>query len=291
MFAQALNISLSIGEPYFHLTFAPMMAVLLLAMPVAPMASWRKADLTPILRSLAPAAIVAFIVAVAATVLHGGFAPWLFVGVFVGAWVVAGVLRDLLRRAGAGGVGRLFRLPLAVWGMAIAHIGIGLFVIGATTETASREERTFPLARGETAQMAGWSFRFDDVRQAEGPNYYATRANITVTHPNGAIQVIHPEKRIYPAAGTPTTEVAILKTLTGDIYVALGDTIREAPGVWRIRIARHPLIDWIFGGAGLIALGGFVSLAARIRRREKATVEEQAPASGAPKPATAGAPA
>jgi cytochrome c-type biogenesis protein CcmF len=291
MFAQALNISLSIGEPYFHLTFAPMMAVLLLVMPIAPMAPWRKAELTPILKSLAPAAIAALLAAVMAMVLHGGFALWLFVGVLVGTWVVAGVVQDLIRRAGAGGAGRLFRLPLTVWGMAFAHIGIGLFVVGATVETASREERTFPLARGETAQMAGWTFRFDGVKQVEGPNYYATRADITVTHENGQTEVIHPEKRLYPAAGTPTTEVAIQKTLTGDVYVALGDTIRDAPGVWRIRIATHPLIDWIFGGAGLIAVGGFISLAARIRRREKVVAEERATAAEAPKPAAAGAPA
>jgi cytochrome c-type biogenesis protein CcmF len=291
MFAQALNVSLSIGEPYFHLTFAPMMAVLLLVMPLAPMAPWRKAELAPILRSLLPAGVVSLIAAGVAMVLHGGFAPWLFLGVFVGAWVVAGVAMDLMRRAGPGGVGRLFRLPLTVWGMAIAHIGIGLFAVGATVETAARSERTFPLARGETAEMAGWSFRFDGVSQAEGPNYYATRADITVTHPDGTTEVIHPEKRMYPAAGTPTTEVAIRKTLTGDVYVALGDTIRDAPGVWRIRIATHPLIDWIFGGAGLIAVGGFIALAARIRRREKVTVEETAPAAGAPEPARAGAPA
>jgi cytochrome c-type biogenesis protein CcmF len=290
MFAQALNISLSIGEPYFLLTFAPMMAALLLVMPAAPMAPWRKAELTPILKSLAPAAVVSAIAAGAAMVLHGGFALWLFVGVFVGAWVVTGVVTDLLRRAGAGGAGRLFRLPLTVWGMAIAHIGIGLFVVGATTEAATRAERTFPLSRGESAQMAGWTFRFDNVKQVDGPNYYATRADITVTHPDGSTEVIHPEKRLYPAAGTPTTEVAIRKTLTGDVYVALGDTIRDAPGVWRIRIATHPLIDWIFGGAGLIALGGFLALAARIRRREKVTAEEQA-SSETPKQAPAGAPA
>jgi cytochrome c-type biogenesis protein CcmF len=73
-----------------------------------------------------------------------------------------------------------------------------------------------------------------------------------------------------------TTEVSIRKTLTGDVYVALGDTMRDEPGVWRIRIATHPLIDWVWGGALLIAFGGFLSLTARIRRR--APVSEQAPA-------------
>jgi len=70
--------------------------------------------------------------------------------------------------------------------------------------------------------------------------------------------------------------VAIRKTLTGDVYVALGDQVRDVPGAWRIRIAQHPLIDWVFGGAGLIAVGGFLSLAARIRRRAPVTKAEAA---------------
>ncbi len=80
-----------------------------------------------------------------------------------------------------------------------------------------------------------------------------------------------------------TTDGGDQKTPGGDIYVALGDTIREEPGVWRLRIAHHPLIDWVFGGAALIAVGGFMSLAARLSRRSPA------PATSAETPASDGA--
>jgi cytochrome c-type biogenesis protein CcmF len=138
--------------------------------------------------------------------------------------------------------------------------------------------------------MAGWTFEFQGVRSEEGPNYYATQASIKVTH-DGTTEIIHPEKRFYPVANTSTTEVAIRKTLGGDVYVALGDTIRDEPGVWRIRIAHHPMIDWIFGGASLIAVGGFMSLAARLRRRSTAQAEAPAtdPSAEAPAAPAAGA--
>ncbi|MFZ9364149.1 MAG: cytochrome c-type biogenesis CcmF C-terminal domain-containing protein, partial [Arenimonas sp.] len=99
-------------------------------------------------------------------------------GVLVGVWVVFGVGMDVVRRVGPGGFGRVFRLPLTVWGMASAHIGVGIFVIGATVETATRSERTFPLRPGEIAEMAGWTFQFQNLEQVEGPNYSALRANI-----------------------------------------------------------------------------------------------------------------
>ena len=282
MFAQALNISISIGEPYFQLTFAPMMAILLLFLPLAQQSTWRRTELTPLFRRLWPAALIALAASLAAYFVVGK-SVWIIPGVLVGLWVVFGVGTDFARRVGPGGLGRVFRLPFSVWGMTLAHIGIGLFVIGATTETVARQERTFALGPGQSAQMFNWDFRFDGVSDGEGPNYYSTRASITVTH-DGKTSVIAPEKRFYPVANTPTTEVSIRKTLEGDVYVALGDTLRDEPGVWRIRIAKHPLIDWIWGGALLIALGGFMSLASRIRRRERVT--ESAP--DAAQPATAG---
>ncbi len=277
--------SISIGEPYFQLTLAPMIAMLLLFMPFAQAAPWRKAELGPLMKWLMPAAAVAVVAAIVALAM-GGWGIWLGFGVLVGVWVVVGVGMDVVRRVGPGGFGRFLRLPLTVWGMAIAHIGMGLFVIGATVETATRTEQTFPLRRGEIAEMAGWTFQFQNLEEVEGPNYSALRANILVTH-DGKTEVIQPETRTFQVARTSTTEVAIRKTLGGDVYVALGDQLREDPAAWRIRIAYHPLIDWVFGGAGLIALGGFLSLAARVRRRSPATAPEtEAAVESAPAPAS-----
>jgi len=270
--------SLSIGEPYFQLTLAPMVAILLLFMPLAQAATWRKAEVSPLMKWLAPAAVAAVVAALIAMAM-GGWGLWLGFGVLVGVWVVFGVGFDVMRRVGPGGAGRFFRMPLTVWGMAIAHLGIGIFVIGATVETATRTERTFPLKPGEIAEMGGWTYEFLGVSSVDGPNYTALRADIKVTH-GGSTEIIQPETRSFPLARTSTTEVAIRKTLTGDVYVALGDQVRDVPGSWRIRIAQHPLIDWVFGGAGLIAIGGFLSLAARIRARAPVTTPEEATASG-----------
>ena len=107
---------------------------------------------------------------------------------------------------------------------------------------------------------------------------------------DGRTEVIQPETRTFKVARTSTTEVSIRKTLGGDVYVALGDQVREDPAAWRIRIAYHPLIDWVFGGAGLIAVGGFLSLAARVRRRSAATAPEIEAAVESP-PAPASVPA
>ncbi len=269
---EAFGATISIQEPYFAMTMAPMMAVLFLFLPFAEMSTWRKTEIAPLARRLAPAGLVALAAAVLAMFVYRG-TFWLGFGVFVGAWVFGGVITDLARRIGSGGVSRALKLNRSVWGMAIAHLGVAIFVIGVACESAARIERTFVMSPGDQVEMNGRTFTFNGVREVEGPNYYATRANVEVTR-GGRTGSMQPEKRIYPVAGTPTTEVAIRKTPGGDVYVALGDSVREQPGAWRIRISHHPLIDWVFGGAILIAVGGLVSLSSRRRGAVKAEAPE-----------------
>jgi cytochrome c-type biogenesis protein CcmF len=95
---------------------------------------------------------------------------------------------------------------------------------------------------------------------------------VKVTH-GGTTEMIHPEKRFYPVADTSTTEVAIRKTL------AVTSTWRSATQFATARrlahrIAHHPLIDWVFGGAALDCVGGFMSLVARLRRRAPVAATE-----------------
>jgi cytochrome c-type biogenesis protein CcmF len=272
--AQAFGASLSIGEPWFHYSIVPIMAILFLFLPFAQGAPWRHADVGPMARRLAPAAIVAAVAALGSYALFPK-SLWLIPGILIGVWVIGGVIVDLRRRASGGGIGRLAKLSGSVWGMTIAHIGLGLFLIGATTETAGRTENTVLLAPGEQTEMDGRTFRLDSIEQVEGPNYKAQRANLTVTR-NGQVGIMAPERRFYPASQSSTTEVAIRKTLGGDVYIALGEPVPNRPGAWRMRISHHPLVDWVFGGAGLIAVGGIVSLAARRRRTAESPVETPA---------------
>ncbi|MBB34009.1 MAG: cytochrome C biogenesis protein CcmF [Hirschia sp.] len=262
---------ISVGSPYFDMTLAPLMAILFLAPPAAQSFAWRKADLTPVLKRLIIAGALAIAAAGATFILLAG-KLWAVLGVAIGVWLIAGTITDLLRRIGGGGVARAFALSASIWGMTIAHIGLGVFVIGASVEVNGRVERTFALMPGETAELDNWTFTFNGVQSDEGPNYFSQVADITAVKGRREMQLA-PQKRFYPAAGMPTTEVAIRKSLTGDLYVALGDEVRGRPGAWTLRVSFNPMIDWVFGGAGLIALGGFMAFASK-RLRQRVEVDD-----------------
>ena len=86
-----------------------------------------------------------------------------------------------------------------------------------------------------------------------------------------------PEKRLYKVQQMPMTEAAIDTGLTRDLYVALGEMLDER--TWTLRVYIKPFVDWIWGGAALMALGGLVALA---DRRYRVPVAQALPALAVP---------
>jgi cytochrome c-type biogenesis protein CcmF len=257
LMAEAAGRTISVGEPYFNLTFTPMLALLLLVLPVVQAWAWGKADL----KNWSKWAIGGSTLALVFLALGVGL--WdisigAALGLALGAWLVIGALWELKRRAVTPG--RVFRLPPRVWGMTLAHIGLGLFVIGAVVETTGRYESTVALAEGGSGTVAGWTLTLEQVRAIEGPNWYADRAQLTATR-GSAKAVMTPMKRYYPAAQMPTTETAIHKTGTGDLYAALGEQrIVDGEPRWVFRVYYNPMIDLLYFGVILMAMGGTFSL-------------------------------
>lgn len=251
---------ISVGVPYFNLTFAPMLGALLLVLPIVQDWSWGKAELkAQWQRSVIVGVVIGVAVLAIITLTRVPIGAGLCVG--LGLWLLYGAGRELFRRAVTPA--RIFKLPLRVWGMSLAHAGIGLFVIGAVVETSTRYEQTMVLSQGESAELAGWNITLDKVASAEGANWYADRGTL-IARKGGQSVRLEPEKRYYPAARMPTTETAIHKTLTGDLYAALGDR-RTIDGKtrWTFQVYFNPLIDLVFLGVVLMGLGGVFAMFGR----------------------------
>jgi cytochrome c-type biogenesis protein CcmF len=261
---------ISVGPPFFNLTVAPLMAALFILLPFGPMLTWRIGDLRAAALRLAPAAALAALTLIVALFATGWRAAPA-IGLAIGVWLVAGgavYLWSRLQRGDGGLSAKAALLPLAVWSMSLAHVGAGVLTIGAVAETAFRSERALALAPGQSVAFAGRQVTLLDVGEVEGPNYSATRANFRVDGRSGA-RLVSAERRFYPTAPTPTTEVGILSALDGDLYIALGEAVRGSGGAWAVRLYHNPLVQLIFLGAAMMGAGGLLSLVALARRRKK----------------------
>jgi cytochrome c-type biogenesis protein CcmF len=260
--------ALSVGPPYFNLTFTPLMGLVLIALPIAPFMAWKRADLMGALQRLWAAAAIAALAGTLTLALMGGKAL-ASLGIALGTWLICGAISELLDRIKLGKVpvnqamSRLKSLQRSALGMTLAHLGMGIFVIGAVSEVAFRIEHTATMGLGETTQFAGNTVKLKAVQAQEGPNYYADRATLVLRDGKREV-LLQPERRFYPAARMPTTEVAIKSSFGGDLYAALGDP-SEVNGrmAWTVRLYWNPMIIFIFGGSLLMAAGGLVSLSDR----------------------------
>jgi len=261
---------ISVGPPFFNATVGPLLGALFLLLPFGPMLTWRVGDMRAALMRLAPAALLGVVTLVASLALaQGRAAP--AIGLAIGVWLIAGGVIYLWTRVQRGdgrALAKFAALPLAVWSMSLAHVGAGVLTVGAIAETAFRSERAVSLAPGESVDFAGRRLTMLEVGQTEGPNYSATRANFRVDR-GGASQRLSAERRYYPTSPMPTTEVGILSGLDGDLYIALGEAVRDRPGAWAVRVYHNTLVHWIFAGVAMMGLGGVLSAVALARRKER----------------------
>jgi cytochrome c-type biogenesis protein CcmF len=269
---------ISVGAPFFNLTFAPLFIPLMFAMPFGPLMAWKRGDILGAAQRLT-VAFGAGIVAVAATfaVASQGSASLAPFGIGLAFFVMMGAVTDIVERVG------LFReplstvrrrasgLPRSAWGTALAHFGVGVTLLGIVSVVTWASERIVALKPSQTISLAGYDLTFDGLAQRAGPNYREAVARFTVREAGIPVGVMEPSKRNFASRATTTTEAALMTQGVSQLYLSFGDTSGDGSISVRLYYKRMVLLIWL--GAVAMAIGGGLSLSDRRLRV------------GAPKPA------
>ena len=263
---------LSVGPPYFNAVFVPLMVPALLMMGPGPLARWRDDELIGLARRLvAPAVVTVMATALVAWWLQG--VSWLVaMGLALAFWVAASTGQQVWSRwslhGGRGLWARARAQPASFYGMACAHLGVAVFVLGVTVVSGHHTERDVRMAPGEFTELAGYRFEMTGLEARRGPNFAAVVASIQVTEGGRLVSTLRPARRVYDASRMPMTEVAIDRQLSRDLYVALGESLGD--GAWSLRVHHKPLVNTIWLGCLLMAAGGVWALWGRVRQRQRA---------------------
>ena len=271
---------ISVGAPFFNLTFVPLMLPLICAIPFGPLLAWKRGDLVGVEQRLLWAAAVALITIAAVYAMAGVRATLAPFAIGLAVFVIGGAVTDLVERTGlfrvspAVALRRALGLPRATWGTALAHVGVGLALIGIVAETVWGAERIVALKPGEVVSLRNYDFTFEGLVPRQGPNYRELAGRFTVRRSGAVLGVMAPSKRVFPARGeTVTTEAALMTRGLSQLYLSLGD--QNADGSVTVRLYHKPLVLLIWIGPMIMVLGGVLSLSDRRLRV------------GAPKPARA----
>ena len=284
LFLEAVDGSkISVGPPYFNLTFGPLMIPILLAVPLGPLMAWKRSDLFPVLQRLyfaAGAALFATILALSFvdgvgvfSALAVGLSVWVMLGSFMEVWQRSGLPKNSL----SGAYARLSGLPRSTWGTAFAHFGLGVMVLGIVGATAFSTEDGALLRKGEKLEISGFTLVHNGTIRERGANFDADSLIVSVQRGGVEELQLKPAKRFYTGHGSATTEAALKTYGFSQLYVSVGDTDEEGRTVLRAWWKSQVLLVWI--GPILMAFGGCLSLSDRRLRvgvAQKAKARRQA---------------
>ncbi|WP_407159825.1 heme lyase CcmF/NrfE family subunit [Bradyrhizobium sp. STM 3557] len=258
---------ISVGAPFFNLTFGPLFLPLLIAVPFGPMLAWKRGDLLGAAQRLLAAGIAALVgLAIAWAWARGGsaLAP---LAIALAVFVIAGAVVDLVERVGLARVPfvislhRARGLPRSVWGTAFAHAGLGVALIGIVCETTWNSEYIGTMHPGDARPIAGYELTFEGMQQRQGPNFNEVVGTFKVSAAGKPLAVMTPSKRTFTTRGMSTTEAALMTRGVSQLYISLGDA--TADGGMAVRVYHKPLVLLIWFGPVLMAFGGLLSLSDR----------------------------
>ncbi|MDB5562415.1 MAG: CcmF [Hyphomicrobiales bacterium] len=259
--------TISVGAPFFNLTFGTLMAPLLVLIPFGPFLAWKRGDLVAVVQRLGGAVAVTLLVTLVVFILSGAQFSLAPLGLLLGFWVGFGAIAELVDRIKLGRIApleswnRLKGLPRTAFSTALAHFGMGFTVIGIVATSAWQGELITTMAPGQTAQLSGYSVVFNGTTDAGGPNYDAQRASFTITDPHGGVRQSAAERRTFTASRQQTTEADIQTYGLSQLYLQLGEAGDGNTSV--VRLWYKPFVTMIWLGAVIMALGGFLSLSDR----------------------------
>ncbi|HEY5302342.1 MAG TPA: cytochrome c-type biogenesis CcmF C-terminal domain-containing protein, partial [Acetobacteraceae bacterium] len=254
---------LSVGPPYFHDTVIPLVAPLFAAMSLGPILPWKRADLGAALMKLWWAALAAALVGIA--VGFGVRDAFAALGLTAATWMILGAAAQLVERT------RLFRLPwrasrerlgaqpLAVWGAAVAHAGMGVTIAGIAG-MALASSSVVAVKTGQTVALGGYDWTLLGLHNAPGPDYVSRVADLRVTRDGRQVALMHPARHDFTVQHQNISDASIITNGMRDLYAVLGD---ERDGQVVLRLHVNLMAPWIWLGALVMALGGGLSLADR----------------------------
>ena len=249
-----LNQRISVGAPYYNSTVLPILLPGFFLMSVAPALSWTTTKLNNgkyylyffILNSIG-VLIFSFISELSA---------WGFVGIFLSSWIIISSLFSIFINLFRNIKNLRFNFILRQNAF-IAHIGVGIAVLGITCSTVFKSEYKKEMNINESFIFKNYELKFEDLKIIENDNYQSIIGSFALYEHNKFLAKIQPEKRYFNVSKIITTEAGIYHHPFQDFYMILGD---NSNGKWSIIIYQNPLVSLIWLGTFIMIVSGFIGI-------------------------------
>ena len=256
---------ISVGAPYFNFVLLIPFLPLLFFIGLGVFTSWKFSNAKIMISKLKWVLVVSILFSIGCTVFLYGYAGFLtLIGITLAGWTMVSGLMPLVERTSINTLENAMKiLP-----MSLAHIGLGLTVLGITVTSSYGLTQDKSLRFGQSTQVGDYIFQLNDIKEGAGPNYFSIIAEIQISTKDNEITVIYPEKRIYDLNSPAMTEAGIESNIARDLFVALGENVGDQ--TWSFHLQYKPLLRLIWIGPFVMIIGGLfrVYLTRPLRRRK-----------------------
>ena len=251
------NNKISVGEPYYNTTVVPIMIPAILIMGIGPILSWGKEDGLKIFKKIFPSILLTLLITIFIFLFYQTYSLIGVVGILLAFWIISNNVIIFLKK----------KENLSN-GMVMAHLGIGLLILGITGSSVWQEEKITRMKVGNETNIRDYNIILKEINEIKGPNYLTLQGNFFVYNKKkNIITKLKPENRFYPITNNFTTEASIHTNLLRDLYIVLGEgNVNDG---WVVRIYYNPLVVWIWIGALTIFLGGIVSMNSNLKKLKR----------------------
>jgi len=238
---------ISVGEPYYNAIIVPIMMPAILVMGIGPLMSWGLKDKLKVIKKILPSILITLVATVIIFSIYKSYSFVGLIGILLSFWIISNNIIMWFNKK-----------EKASNGMIVAHLGIGILILGITGSSVWQEEKIVKMKIGNETNIQKYIINFKDINEIKGKNYLALQGNFIVyDDQKKIITKLKPENRYYPIKNNFTTEASIHTNLARDLYIVLGDgNINEG---WTVRIYNNPLVIWIWIGSLTIFVGGLIS--------------------------------
>jgi cytochrome c-type biogenesis protein CcmF len=228
-------------------------------MGIGPILSWGREDTSKIFKKIFPSILLTVIITLLIFLFYQSYNLIGIVGIILAFWIISNNLFIVFQKK-----------PNRSNGMVIAHLGIGLLILGITGSSVWQEEKVSRMKINSEIKIKKYNIIFNEIKEIRGPNYVALQGVFLVNdEKKNIITKLRPENRFYPITNNFTTEASIHTNLLRDLYIVLGEgNLKDG---WVVRIYYNPLVIWIWIGALTIFLGGIVSMSNNLKKLKHLT--------------------
>jgi cytochrome c-type biogenesis protein CcmF len=258
---------ISVGVPYYNLTFVPLFIPILLTMVIGPFLKWKRDEVRTAVKQLNIPMLAGVLAILAVAGFNFGRHLFTAAGIGIAVWIIFGSLwvfvkrTKLLQAPLAQSLTILWQTPRAYFGLVMGHMGLGMVLLAITIVTTWQQENILSMKIGDQTKVGPYGIKLTNVENVPGPNYQAERGTFELSSGGQVFRIMSAERRFYPVQQSQTNQTAIRTNLISNTYIALGDA--DSNGTWTVRLYYHPMAPFLWIGGFIMAMGGFISLTDR----------------------------